>query len=61
MVCFFWLTGAGMLGYYGNVATAMLLLMDVALTAWKFYEDSTEYNVNYQRYKRDIASLESNN
>lgn len=59
MVCFFWLTGGGMLGYYGNIATALLLLMDVTLTVWKFYEESTQYNVNLQRYNADIALLQA--
>jgi hypothetical protein len=57
MVCFFWLTGGGMLGYYGNVATALLLLMDVSLTVWKFHEESTQHKVNLVGYERDITSL----
>jgi len=57
MVCFFWLNGAGRLGYLGNVATALLLLMDVSLTIWKFYEESTQHNVDILRYEHDIAAL----
>jgi hypothetical protein len=58
MVCFFWLTGSGMFGYYGNVVTAGLLVMDVCLTIWRFYEESTAYNAQMQRYKRDIITLD---
>lgn len=57
MVCFFWLTGSGMFGYYGNVVTAGLLVMDICLTIWRFYEESTAYNAQIQRYKRDIIIL----
>ena len=57
LVCFFWLTGGGMLGYYGNVATAMLLIMDVSLTAWRFQEESTKHKETLVRYERDISKL----
>ena len=57
LVCFFWLTGGGMLGYYGNVATAMLLIMDVSLTAWKFQEESTKHKETLVWYDRDIRIL----
>jgi hypothetical protein len=45
MVCFFWLRGGGMLGYAGNVLTAMLLLMDLCISIWAFLEESTRHNV----------------
>ncbi len=57
MACFFWLTGGGTLGYLGNVATTALLLMDVGLTVWRFYEESTQHNLDIQRYERDIREL----
>ena len=57
MVCFFWLTGVGMAGYLGDMATLGLLLMDTCLTAWHFYEESTAHNVDIKRYERDIAAL----
>ncbi|MDP1604968.1 MAG: hypothetical protein Q8M03_17095 [Legionella sp.] len=43
MACFFWLTGAGMLGYFGNFLTAGLLIMDLTLTIWRFWEESTKH------------------
>ena len=58
MACFFWLIGSGLLGYLGNVATVGLLLMDASLTAWRFYEDSTQYNLDLQRYERDIVLVQ---
>ena len=57
MACFLWLTGSGMLGYLGNVATTALLLMDVSLTVWRFYEEDTQHNADMARYERDIAEL----
>jgi len=44
MACFFWLRGKGILGYVGNVFTAGLLLMDLSLTAWRFWEETTAHN-----------------
>ena len=58
LVCFFWLTGAGMAGYWGNALTAALLLMDVTLSIWKFCEESTQHNKDMLRYSDDIEKLE---
>lgn len=44
MAGFYWLKGSGTLGYAGNVVTAGLLLMDLSLTIWRFWEESTEHN-----------------
>jgi hypothetical protein len=57
MACFFWLTGSGIFGYYGNVATAALLVMDVCLTTWRFYEESTAYNAKMETYEKDTNTL----
>lgn len=48
MACFFWLKGPGAMGMAGNVATAGLLLMDLSLSIWRFYEESTAYNKRIQ-------------
>lgn len=57
MVCFFWLTGRGMMGHMGNVVTTALLLMDVCLSTWRFLEESTQHNADMVRYERDIKAL----
>ena len=57
MACFLWLTGSGMLGYYGNVVTTALLLMDVTISIWRFWEESTQHNVDLARYVQDIKVL----
>lgn len=57
MVCFFWLVGNGMLGYLGNILTALLLVMDTCLCAWGFWEESTEHNKDITRYDHDINVL----
>jgi hypothetical protein len=57
LACFYWLVGNGMAGYYGNVLTALLLLMDVCLTAWKFYEENTEHNKMMKQFADDIFAL----
>ncbi|MDI9819523.1 MULTISPECIES: hypothetical protein [unclassified Legionella] len=44
LVCFFWLRGPGMMGYGGNLLTAVLLLMDLSLNIWRFMEESTRHN-----------------
>lgn len=57
LACFFWLLGEGLLGYMGNVATGLLLIMDIGLTVWKFWQASTEHNAAMLRYKHDLESL----
>ena len=57
MSCFYWLRGAGTLGYLGNVVTAGLLLMDVSINVWNFYYQSTIHNATMLNYERSIDSL----
>jgi len=59
MVCFFWLTGGGMLGYMGNALTAGLLLLDISLTTWRFCEESTQHNKYIKQYEDGIAALQA--
>lgn len=59
MACFLWLCGEGRPGYLGNVLTAVLLLMDVSLTIWRFVEESTQYAIEKQRFIKDIELLEA--
>ncbi len=58
MACFLWLCGEGRPGYLGNVLTAVLLLMDVFLTIWRFVEESTQYEIEKQRFIKDRELLE---
>ncbi len=57
MACFLWLIGKGLLGYLGNVVTTGLLLMDVVLTVWRFYEEDTKHHAEILRFERDIDEL----
>ena len=57
LACFFWLVGNGLLGYYGNVATTLLLLMDVVLSGFRYREESHQHGDDMRRYKRDIETL----
>jgi len=59
LACFFWLTGNGMLGYYGNVATTMLLLMDVVISGFAYLEEKKQHEANLERYGRDISELKA--
>lgn len=59
MACFFWLTGTGVLGYYGNVATAGLLLMDVVVSGFVYLEEETQHKATQKRYKDDIEKLDA--
>ena len=59
LLSFFWLTGVGRAGYYGNVLTgAGLLLIDVTLTVWRYLEKEAEFNATREKYKKRIAELE---
>lgn len=65
---FYWLVGQGTLGYFGNVATAALLVLDIGLSTWQLIAETTKYNQQMLRYKADlqeinkkIAAAEANN
>ena len=57
LACFFWLTGTGTLGYYGNIATTALLLMDVVVSGFAYYEEKKQHEEDLKRYERDILEL----
>jgi len=59
MICYFWLTGSGMLGYAGNIVTVALLLMDLALTTWRFCEETTKHNADMEALRKDRKKLKS--
>ena len=61
MACFLWLVNDGVFGYtayMGNALTGVLLLMDLALTAWGYLEKETEYNQVMTQYQEDIINLQ---
>jgi hypothetical protein len=53
MACFYWLVGNGPLGYYGNVATTGLLLMDAVLSYFQYTEACRQHDENIKRYEHD--------
>jgi len=64
LACCFWLTGLGWMGYGGNVATGVLLIMDLCLTIWRYWEESTAHNKKmleiaqtYEALKTQIREL----
>ncbi|PJE08022.1 hypothetical protein [Legionella sp.] len=59
MLCHLLLRGPGILGYAGNIVTVGLLLMDVILTIWRFWEEHTKHVANLQAIKRDKEKLEA--
>ncbi|KTD36597.1 hypothetical protein Lnau_1581 [Legionella nautarum] len=58
MLCHLLLKGPGMLGYAGNIVTVGLLVMDVILTIWRFWEEHTKYQAAMLALKRDKEKLE---
>lgn len=57
LLCFFWLTGAGTLGAWGDALTLALLIFDITLTVWEFSEEQTKYNKEIEGYEKDIQKL----
>lgn len=57
MTCFFWLTGNGMFGHFGNALMIGFLLIDVCLTVWRFSEERALHQLDLDRFARDKAIL----
>ncbi|WP_131795860.1 hypothetical protein [Fluoribacter gormanii] len=57
LVCFFWLTGTGVLGMAGDAITLALLVFDIAIAIWDFAEQNTKYNKAMQEYQDDLEKL----
>lgn len=57
MVCFFWLRGPGMAGYYGNILTIGLLLFDVSSATWQLLEKKTKNLRAEAEFQMSIADL----
>ncbi|WP_392538315.1 hypothetical protein [Legionella sp. 227] len=58
LVCFFWLTGKGLLGTAGDAVTLALLVFDIAIALWDFAEQSTKYNKAMLQYEEDLERLQ---
>lgn len=52
LICFFWLNGAGALGFAGNIISIALLVSDVVLATWAFLE-------LYAGYAKKVKSIEA--
>lgn len=57
LACFFWLVGSGTLGFVGNGLTGVLLVFDLALTAWSYSEKKTEHMAVLEQHIKDIDDL----
>ncbi len=58
LLCFFWLTGAGKLGYAGNVLTVGLLFMDMTLVIWRASEQYTRFNQEHNQLSELLTTLD---
>ena len=59
-ICFFILTGNGMLGYYGNALNGALFIFDFALGAWQLSEAQTAHEAIMADYQKDMDALTKN-
>ena len=57
LITFFWLTGRGMKGYYGDVLTVALLVVDLSLNIWRVCEETTRHNQEMARFAHDETTL----
>ena len=59
LLCFFWLTGKGVLGTAGDALTVVLLLFDTSVALWDFAEQQTLHKAQIQQYEHDIGLLDA--
>ncbi|MFJ1269667.1 hypothetical protein ACD661_13970 [Legionella lytica] len=57
LLCFFWLTGKGVLGVAGDALTVALLLFDTSVALWDFSEQQALHNAQLQQYEQDLLQL----
>lgn len=57
LACFFWLCGNPVADYYGGVITTLLLLMDVSVTLWAYWEAHLQYVQDMERISSAIQTL----
>ncbi|MGQ3889157.1 hypothetical protein ACQUW5_09025 [Legionella sp. CNM-1927-20] len=63
MACYLWLKGEGKLGYIGSIVCALLLLMDLTLSIWRYKEEKKEYDekiIALEEAQRQLKKLKTN-
>jgi hypothetical protein len=55
-ICFFFLFGGGMLGYYGDLLNGVLFVFDLVLSIWNYIETQAEFNALQVEYMTAIAA-----
>jgi hypothetical protein len=58
LLCAVVLYGSGLLGFAGNILTALLLCMDMSLACLATYEQAQDHAENIARYQQDIQQLQ---
>jgi hypothetical protein len=56
-VCFFWLVGQNVLGFWGNVLTGVLFIADMFLVWWQLEEAQTKHQARLGFYDEGIEKL----
>ncbi|MDF1828317.1 MAG: hypothetical protein P1U39_08575 [Legionellaceae bacterium] len=56
-VCFFWLVGQNVLGFWGNVLTGVLFIADMFLVWWQLEEAQTKHQARLGFYDKGIKDL----
>lgn len=57
LACCFWLNGFGLLAYYGDLVTGILLCMDLTMTLWKYRDEKKAHENDIQRYNEQLRLL----
>lgn len=57
LACCFWLNGFGLLAYYGDLVTGILLCMDLTMTLWKYRDEKKAHENDVQRYNEQLRIL----
>lgn len=68
LICDFWWVGSGVKGHAGNLLTIGLLLMDLSISIWRFFEEKAKYESELKalqdlrdRYQRKRKSTDEIN
>lgn len=57
LACFFWLCGTA--DFYGGVVTTVLLVMDIAVTLWAYFEAKAQYDHDIKQFDIAIQIIKS--
>src|SRR3990167_1269924 len=58
LLCFCWLIGSSSMVYAGNTLTSGLLVFDVLLACWHFFEEQTQFKYAKAHLKEKISDLD---